>query len=292
MIWILLAFSSALLSAFSTILEKKVLFKLTALEFTFMLSIFNMLFSLFFFLSIDMATLSLDSMAILFGKTILSGLAYLSVMQALKTMELSGALPLLVLTPGLVAIFAFLLIGESLSFIEISGLLLLLVGTYTLEIKRGKGPFQPIKVLFQTNKYMYIIIALLIFTFTSIIDKLLLRDFQLPPYTFMAFQHIFLFMIFFTIVRFNKQCPVRIMRNTPKQLWGLILAISLVTIGYRYTQIEAVVLAPVALVLSVKRTSVFFATVIGGSIFKEQELIKKAIATAILIAGAILVING
>ena len=51
--------------------------------------------------------------------------------------------------------------------------------------------------------------------------------------------------------------------------------ISVLTIGYRYTQIVSVSLASVALTLAVKRTSVLWATVIGGKIFKDTNLVEK-----------------
>ncbi|MFZ1290092.1 MAG: hypothetical protein WAR79_08375, partial [Melioribacteraceae bacterium] len=56
--------------------------------------------------------------------------------------------------------------------------------------------------------------------------------------------------------------------------------------GYRYTQIEAIKLASVALVLTVKRTSVFFASIIGGKIFKEKYLVKKGIGIILILIGA------
>ncbi|MGE5500287.1 MAG: hypothetical protein ACM3Q2_19600, partial [Syntrophothermus sp.] len=70
---------------------------------------------------------------------------------------------------------------------------------------------------------------------------------------------------------------------------GWIVFIALLTIVYRYTEIAAVKNAPVALVLSIKRISVFFAVIIGGRIFKESSLLIKSIATAIIIAGVILI---
>jgi len=48
-------------------------------------------------------------------------------------------------------------------------------------------------------------------------------------------------------------------------------------------------IAPVALVLSVKRVLFFFATVGGGKIFAECDLFKKSIATMIMVAGAMLI---
>ncbi|MEO8232143.1 MAG: hypothetical protein ABI638_07655, partial [Ignavibacteriota bacterium] len=62
-------------------------------------------------------------------------------------------------------------------------------------------------------------------------------------------------------------------------------------IGYRYTQIVAVSLASVALVLAIKRTSVFWATVIGGKLFNDKDLLKRSLAAVLIIIGAILILR-
>jgi uncharacterized membrane protein len=46
-----------------------------------------------------------------------------------------------------------------------------------------------------------------------------------------------------------------------------------------------------ALVIAIKRISVLFAVIIGGKIFKEKELMRRTIATIILVVGALLVIR-
>lgn len=282
---------SAIFSASATILEKKNLFTLDALQFSFVLAILNMIFSLPFFLSVDFTTISTISLVILYIKTILGATAFLCVMLAIKNMEISGSLPLLVLTPGIVAVFAFFFIGESLSAFEITGMFLLLAGTYLLEAKPGYDVFHPFKVFYKSKFHHYIIFALLLFTITSIMDKVLLKNFQLPPHTFLGFQQIFLALNFLLIVLLAKKNPVNLFKKIDSKIWRWIVLASVLTVGYRYAQIEAVKLAPVALVLSIKRTSVFFAAIGGGKIFNETNLMKKALATAIMVGGAIFIIN-
>ncbi|MBI9067383.1 MAG: hypothetical protein JEZ09_08835, partial [Salinivirgaceae bacterium] len=80
--------------------------------------------------------------------------------------------------------------------------------------------------------------------------------------------------------------------STLKNSWKLILLISVFTIIYRYSHILAIKAGSVALVLSIKRTSVFFATVIGGHYFNEKNLLRKSLATLLMIAGAICIILG
>src|ERR1035437_3769336 len=105
--WFLIALISAVLSAASAISQKKVLFSISALEFSFFVSLFNILFSIPFFFAFDIGSISPESIAILFIKSIMGALAFYNVMLALKTLDIRGALSFLVLTPGLVALFPF-----------------------------------------------------------------------------------------------------------------------------------------------------------------------------------------
>jgi len=289
--WYTLAFLSAIFSAAAAISQKKILFNIDALEFSFILSLFNALLALLFLINTNLDSISFLSLLILYGKTILGALAFYCVMLALKNMEISGALPLMVLTPGIVAIFAFFILGESLSSLEIIGITLLLFGTYILEVRKSKNIFQPFKIFVKSKYHHYIIYALLLFTLSSIIDKVLLRDYKLPPYEFIGFQHLFLATNFLLLVLISKNNPVKILSKVNNKLFGWIFLISIFTIGYRYTQIEAVKLAPVALVLTIKRTSVFFAVLFGGKLFSEQSLLKKTIATIIMLVGAYLIVT-
>jgi drug/metabolite transporter (DMT)-like permease len=291
MTWFAVAIISALLSAFAAITQKKVLYNLGALEFSFLLSLVNLLFSIPFFFFIDYETINVLNLSILFTKSIIGVTAFLCVMLALKNLEISNALPLLALTPGFVAVFAFLILGESLKTIEVIGLVFLIAGTFILESKNLKELVFPFNVFFKSKYHRYIILALLLFTASSILDKLLLIKLNLSPISLTAFQHIY-FAILFSIIFLISSRKTKIDSvGFKKENIGWIALISLLTIGYRYTQIVAVSLASVALVLAIKRTSVFWATVIGGKIFNDKDLLKRSIAAILILVGAILILR-
>jgi len=186
--WFLVAFTSALFSAAAAISQKKVLFKISALNFSLLLSFFNFLIVLPLLFKINFQDISPVAILILYGKSVLGSLAFLCVMLALKNMEISGALPLMALTPGVVALLAFLLLGEALSNLEIIGVFLLVSGTYILESGHHKDLLAPFKVFYQSKFHHYILGALVLFSVTSVLDKYLLRDFRVPPDGFLFFQ--------------------------------------------------------------------------------------------------------
>jgi len=131
--WYLIAFISAILSALAAISQKKILFDMEALDFSLLLSLFNAALALLLIPSIAFSEISTLSLVILYGKTILGAIAFWFVMLAIKNLEISGALPLMILTPALVALSAFIILGETISAAEITGLGLLLIGIYVLE---------------------------------------------------------------------------------------------------------------------------------------------------------------
>jgi drug/metabolite transporter (DMT)-like permease len=291
--WFLIAFISALFSAAAALSQKKVLFKIEALKFSFYLSIISLIFSIPFFFGIKIEALNQDAILILYIKSLLSTFAFLFVMLTLKNFEISKALPFMVLTPGLVAVFAFLFLNDTLSIQEISGILLLMVGTYILETSGfNKQSFKHIFAeVIKSSKYKYIIFALILFTASSILDRLLLTNYKLPPTDFMAFQQLFIAINFLIIMLIKNKGFHFVEFIKEKNLVKWVVVISILTIGYRYTQIEAIKLAPVALVLAVKRISVFFSVIAGGKIFKESNLVLRVVATAIMVAGTILLLN-
>jgi drug/metabolite transporter (DMT)-like permease len=291
MTWFAIALLSAFLSAGAAITQKKVLFNLGALEFSFLLSIVNLLFSIPFFFFVDYETLSSANLSIIFVKSLISVGAFFCVMLSLKNLEISNALPLLALTPGFIAVFAYIFLGESLKQIEVIGLVLLMAGTFVLESGNGNNFILPFNVFYKSKYHRFIIIALVLFTASSILDKFMLIKMKLSPISLTAFQHIY-FAILFSIAfyisrRKTEPKPVTIDKNN----LGWIALISLLTIGYRFTQILAVGMTSVALVLAIKRTSVFWAAIIGGKIFNDKDLLKRSLAAILILIGAILILR-
>lgn len=287
--WQLLALTSAVFSALAAVFEKKALLKLKPLEFSLLLSLFTLILALPFLAWVDLSLIDFKTLAILYGKSILGALAFLLVMHGLKNLEISSSLPLLVLTPGVVAILAFFLLNETLTRYDIFGMLLLLVGTYFLQLKPNGSYLSPFKSVGKNKAYLFLIGAILLFSTTTILDKTLLKTYKLQPEAFLPIQQLF-FTINFALIFLLKKNNTKALSTTIHSSWKIILLIACFAIIYRYSHILAIKAGSVALVLSIKRTSVFFATVFGGQYFKEQNIFRKSLATIIMIGGAILLL--
>jgi uncharacterized membrane protein len=289
--WYWLALSSALLSAFAAILQKKALNEINALNFTVIVSVFVALFSTFLIGKVDLSTAGSYSMLVLFGKSIINATAFLCIMIALKNLEISRALPVLAASPMAVALLAFILLGESLSLTEVLGMVLIVLGTYVLELKKNENIIAPFRVFVESKYHRIILIALGLMSLSAILDKLLLTSFKLPPLTFLVMQNYF-FLIIFLLYRFLsglKNRNEKLFKGVSKNILIIIVLIAIATIGYRWTQIEATKLGPVGLVIAVKRLSVLFAVLIGAKLFKEENYLRKVLATLTIVAGALLI---
>jgi len=288
--WFLLASCSALLSASAAIIQKKVLFRLHALEFSFLVSITILILSSFVLFSVDITSISSESLIILIVKSMLGGMAFLLVMMSLEHNQISSALPLLGTTPAIAALLALPVLGESLQYSEWLGVGLMVAGTYMLEKRTAQKIFQPFKNIFLQSNYFYIFGAVGLFAISSIADKSLLSTYKTSPLIILFYQHLIYCFIFGFLVFFRRISFKEIMFKGKNQFL-FILIIAFLTIAYRFTQLEAALLAPIALVLAVKRTSILYASFFGGKMFSDDRLPQKLIGGALIIASGFIILR-
>jgi len=288
--WFALALGSAVFSAGAALSQKEVLFELDALVFSFLLFLFVALLSLPVIFFSDFGGITIPGIFALYIRSALGAFSFLFVMLSIKNMEISRALPLLALTPGFVAVAAFIFLNDNLTNLQITGMLLLITGTYVLEIKNRTDLLEPFKVFYKSKSHLYVLSALLLFTITAITDRALLSKYKFPAESYFFIQQVFYMITFSIMLSFFAKRGAKsfsLLRNVKIFRWLVLIAI--LTIAYRFTEILAIKAAPVALVLSVKRLSIFIAVIAGGKIFKEKSLVKKVIAAGIILAGSFLI---
>lgn len=285
--WFWLAVVSALFSAASTVMEKKSLFSLNAAEFSLAVSVFLFFLSLPFF-SID-TIIQVDGwlLLVLFLKTLLASVSFLLVMNGIKKSELSSSLPLMVLTPGLVAICAFIFLGDALTMMQVVGMILLLAGTLMLQQTIADSKSLHLSVIFRSIGHRYMWGALILYTLTSLLDKTLLSNYHFPLNDFMVYQHFFQVMVFIPVFYYGSSLKKSL--HKVRSVWITIVLAAVFTLIYRYTQFAAIQTGPVALILSVKRVSVFFAILVAGKMFHEKHLLLRTLATIMMLTGAFLI---
>jgi drug/metabolite transporter (DMT)-like permease len=298
MMWLVFAGISALLSAASAVIQKKILFRLSALEFSFGVSAVVLLFSLAVQAAAGLPVPPLPVIAVIAGKSVLGAAAFLLVMTALERNQISAALPLLGLTPAAAALLSVPVLGESLGIREYAALALMFTGTYLIERQPSRNAGRsaasaPGMVYFNAP----IVGALVLFAVSSVVDKKLVGGMKVDPSVVLVYQHCVYFCIFgsMTALRISgTRAPVVVLRNLAqllrKQLPAITLA-AVLTLGYRFAQLEAAKDAPIALVLAVKRTSILFASLYGGRIFADERLGVRLAGAALIVAAGFLILR-
>jgi len=276
--WLVTASLSAVLSAGAALTQKKALATLGTVHFCFLLTAAVAVLSLP--LLTGAATVPTDAVWVVLVKSVMQAAAFWCVMSALKHADISAALPLLAVTPALTALIAWGAIGERLSGNEWAAIALIMTGAASVERTRSAGlPAQSM-----SRGLRFVGAALVIYALTSVTDRYLLTQRALHPLSLLFWQHLCAAVIFGGVMMFHR-APLPPLSSVPVPLRWMIPLIALLTIGYRYTEYDAMRYAPAALVLSVKRTSVIMAAAAGGRLFKEPR-------TLVRVAGALLIVAG
>ena len=288
--WFALAMVSATLSAVAAIAQKKVLFSFSPLEFSFVVSLIIGALSSVAALWVDFSTVTAAAFAIILVKSIISGIAFLLVMMALAKNPISTALPLLGITPAVTAILAFPILGEGLNTWQVAGVVLMIIGTYVLEYRPGHGVLETLRSGWTSRMHYPIFGAVLLFGLSSVFDRKLVGGLHIEPAVVLVYQHLVYFMMF-GVALVMRNVSLRTVCVKSLRLLPLLGAIALCTIAYRWFQLEATTMAPVALVLAVKRTSILFASLFGGSLFSEERLKTKLLGAAIIVVSGFLILR-
>jgi len=285
--WILLATVSALLSAAAAIAQKRVLVRISALAFSFLVSLAVLAISLAVPFTTDVLAFDTPTLALLWGKSVLGGIAFLLVMTALKQDEISQALPLLGITPAVTALLAMPVLGEWLVGGQWLGLLLMLAGIGALEARTGVGVLSGLRSILAGGRHRAVLGAIALFAISSVADKRLVSGMSVPPFVVMFHQHVIYALLFALLLLVRRHSWATLPRDARAHL-PMLLAIAALTVGYRFFQLEATREGPVALVLAVKRTSILYATLFGGRMFAEEKLATRLFGAALIVAAGFL----
>ncbi len=287
--WFIYSIFSALFSAVAALLQKIILKRIDAVSFSLIITIINVIFISFYLLLKGFPSFSNSEVLILSIKTVLGAFAFLFVMLSIQNFELSSVLPILAFTPALVALSAFIFLDEVISPLKIIGMFIMLIGIYIVENK-DRNLLQPIKYLFTKSKSKYIVYALLLFTISSVLDKLLIGSYKINPTDFIVLQQLLALPVFAIIFIFYSKKENRTLIIS-KDLIMILVVISILTLLYRYFYIKSLQFGAVALSLTVKRFSVVIAIALSGKLLREKDITRKTVAALLIISGSYLLIQ-
>lgn len=284
--WMIWSLTSAVFSAFCSILEKKALFDLDPFDFALALyACLALIFGAAFLLAGgSFAAIGQRELLSIYIKSLTNMVSFLLIMNGIRRMELSAGLPLMLLAPALVALFAYCIFGDALSASQAGGIALMTLGGYLLVRANGQNGHG------DSGAYLYYAAALLVLTASSLLNRYILVSRNVSPLDFAAAEHLLALANFAFAALLLRRSPapaLRALRRLPFLLAGTAAG----TAAYRFSEAAATALANPALVVALKRLSVVLAVLIGGRIFKERNLARRTLAALVMFGGVWLIIK-
>ncbi len=211
--------------------------------------------------------------------------ALLCYMEALRVSPLSLTVPFLAFTPAFMIITGALILNEKLSFQGIIGIFLIVFGSYTLHLRSLRiSWFAPFIAIFRERGSILMLLVASIYSVTSVLGKLAIQHSN--PFFFACFYFI-IHGIFanFILSLFFRAYPWRVINETPKG----VLLVGLTQTIMVITHMWAISIAPAAYMIAVKRMSVLFGVIMGGWVFKEEDIKNRLLGAAFMVIGVFLI---
>ncbi len=224
--------------------------------------------------------------------SVMGGTGMLCFLQGLERSDISFAIPLLCFGPIFSALWEWLLLSNSMTQVGLLGVVIVLIGTYSMELDQVKnGYLAPIKSLSRDSGARLVFIASLIWSLSSMLDKIGVLNTNAVIWT--ATVNFFMSLFLFFIGLLTKNIVFRPQEFTKSILTKntlLLFSLSLFFALMLVLQMHAFSLTNVAYVLSLKRASILLSVLAGFFFFKEKKIKERLLATIIMIFGGILII--
>lgn len=240
---------------------------------------------IFYFIDRNVINVSALDAVILVAVGVLSIFAIMPYMYALEEEEASIVVPLFQLIPLWGYLFSYLILDERLTPIQLIGSLFIIIGSglITMEVDEEN------KIRFKRRIILLMLLSTVLFAFYETVFKLIAVDVGFVASTF--WEHIGMLImgiIFYITIKKYRESFLSLINNQGKKIFSLnIFSESLTIVGNIATNF-AVIIAPVALVLTVSGMQPLFVFVIGVSLtlffpeFHEEKLTKKHLAIKII----------
>lgn len=289
MTWFFLVITAVFFIAIETIVEKKTLVQTRSLGFAAMFAFSNALVLTPFLLVVDISQIDPFILGVMFLASIPSAVVSFLAFKTIKHSQLSEAAPILALLPLVVTFFAYVFLGESMTGVQLLGIFLMVGGMMFLELKNfrlGDGIFRKGR-----GRYIfYILLYLLIGGMLVIFDRIILFQYKINPLIYLIFIQIFIALNYAIFFLFQRHL-IQDLKVSIKQSWKIIFFISLLTVTHRYLYVSAIQIATsVGLVLAVYKLTALVHVFSGGKFFAEDGILRKAVASIIILSGTALLI--
>lgn len=228
------------------------------------------------------------------------------IFKALSSSDLSLSVPMLSFTPVFLIGTSYLLLHELPSFFGVFGICIIVCGSYVLNISEEHENFlDPVRSMMQNRGSWYMLIVAFLFAVSINFDKIAM--FNSDPFFGIALTVLSIGIALVLLSAYSSfSCKNTALKQSAHNadslpqadsikfplrqyaclafLVGIFVAIEAASINVAYT------LQIVPYVISIKRLSIIFMVIYGTIVFSENEIVKRLLGAALMVAGAIIIL--
>ncbi len=273
-LWIEYVLISALILGLYNIFKKKALEKNNAIE---VLITFTILSFIFVIPEAKNAfQTDLHYISIILLKSVIVFSSWIISWNCLKHMPISTYSIFYLSRLLFIAILGIILLQEKIIFIHLIGMILIMIGLIIANLNQKTKTEN-----FNTKYTYYLIISCFIISFSSVIDKLVMKHINpgQMQFWFMGFMAVlYILYTIFTKAKLN-------FNTIKKNYWLPIIAISVIVASRFHFMANAVPESNISLIAFIRTLSVVISLLIGGLLFKEKNLLFKLFCSIIILIG-------
>ncbi len=283
MLWIFLAFLTAISLSTLDVLSKKALAQTDELVIAWVREGYALPF-----LALGLVFVGVPKLDPTFFLTVLAllpleVLALILYVKAIKLSPLSLSVPFMALSPVFIVFIAFVFLNEVPGIAGVIGIALIALGAYLLNASASRyGLSGPLKAAFKEPGSLLMIAVAFIYSITSTLGKVALK--HSSPAFFAFFYPFVLSMALFVVVKVKGKAGLLFSRPRTFIVLGFFAAIMIIS------HFAAISMAQVAYVISVKRTSLVFSVLLGRLVFKEANIKERLLGCSVMLAGVFLIV--
>ena len=212
--------------------------------------------------------------------------ATLCYLRAIRICPLSLCVPFLAITPLLTVLTGWLFLGERVSWAGFLGVASVTGGAYLLQAEHAaRGILEPFREMFRVPGIRLVLTTAVCYGVTATLGK---KAIQLSGPTEFPFLYYTLNMLAISEIA-RRFVSARGMLSAVRSRCGLFTLAGLASAGSLLTFSFGIQRVPVAYFISVKRLSLLATVLTGGFLFGEEAFGRRAMGTALMLSGAILI---
>lgn len=285
--WYVLGIIVALIGTVFTLVRKKALGNEHAMNFesarTITVALFSLLLIPFAEFNINISTIFL-----VYITSLIVAIGILFQAKAVRHGQISLMAPLSNIRPAFVLLLAYIFLAERLSLGQIGGIFLLLISAYLLQADHHvKNLFEPIKNLIKDKNALFYLLALFIFSISTLMDKYIITE-RLDIFSYSILLWVFIainFNIIHGVIFGFKETVDCFKRQKFYPFIVGFLALAGAVVSY-----QALTMTKVSLLTPVVMLKTLFIVFLGGRFFKEDNILFRSMVSIFMLGGALMVI--